>query len=194
VSLKNSIATEIFKDLVFTEQEIQIIESVLHKMTVKKGTKIINAGDPVEHIYYIQEGYLRTYHLNSQGKEHTLQFATKESWTTDFTVFLYSSKALLNLEVLQDSTIYRLSEKDRAYIIEQIPQIQTFIRKRLEVAYAAFYNRVLANLSQTATEQYINFIAKFPDIERNVKNYHIASYLGITNESLSRIRKELLND
>lgn len=184
---------EIFKGLSLTENEIKIIESVLYKMDVKKGTTLLQAGDVVEDIYYIYEGCLRTFHIDKQGKEYTLQFALKDSWITDFTAFFSASEAISNIETLQNAIIYKLSAKDKVKLVDKVPQIQSYINKNLESAFSNIQKRVLANLSQTASEQYINFITTYPDIERNVKNYHIASYLGITTESLSRIRKELIN-
>ena len=189
----NSKIQVIFNGLTFSKKEIKIIESTLHKVNVKKGTTLLNAGHIVENIYYIYDGCLRTYHIDKNGKKHTLQFALKDSWITDFTAFFSNSKALLNIEVLKDATIYKLSAKDKDYLIHQVPQIQPFIINKLELAFSNLQKRILANLSQTATEQYLNFITTYPDIEQNVKNYHIASYLGITTESLSRIRKDLLN-
>ena len=88
--------------------------------------------------------------------------------------------------------MYRLSREDKEYLYAQIPKIESFFRKKLERAFAAFQKRILAELSQTAADRYNSFISAYPNIEKSVKNYHIASYLGITTESLSRIRKELL--
>lgn len=70
-------------------------------------------------------------------------------------------------------------------------KLSIFFRVKLEKAFAAFQSRILRNLSQNATERYLNFIKAYPNIEKVVKNYHIASYLGITTVTLSRIRSEL---
>ena len=74
------------------------------------------------------------------------------------------------------------------------PSIGQFYIKKMEAAFATFQKRILENLTLSAKDRYLNFISMYPDIESNVKNYHIASFLGITTESLSRIRKELAND
>ncbi len=182
---------EIFKDLSFSEEEVKIISSVIQKKMFKKGTRIIKADDIVTTTYGIQNGCLRTFYIDKHGKEHTLQFGIQGWWITDFTAFFSSSKAIMNLEVLRDASLYQLSLKDREYLFTRIPKFETFIRKKLENSYAAFQKRILSNLSQTATERYLSFIKTYPNIEKSVKNYHIASYLGITTESLSRIRKEL---
>jgi CRP-like cAMP-binding protein len=182
---------KIFKNLRFTNEEIIIIESVFHKVNVKKGTILLNADEFVNAQYYILEGCLRSYHIDKQGKEHTIQFGIKDWWISDYTAFFTSEKSIMTIEVIQDGTLYRIAEEDKEFLYEQIPKIDRFFRIKLERAFGSFQKRILANLSQTATERYLNFMVTYPNIEKNIKNYHIASYLGITTESLSRIRKEL---
>ena len=74
----NSKIKEIFKDLVFTENEVELITSVFHKVEAKKGTILLHAGDNVNEQYYILEGCLRTYHNDAYGREHTIQFGIKD--------------------------------------------------------------------------------------------------------------------
>lgn len=190
----NSKIQDIFKDLTFSEAEIEIIQSVFHKVSYKKGTVILEPNDIVNTQYYILEGCLRSYHIDTHGKEHTVQFGIKDWWISDYTAFFSNSKSIMNIEILQDAILYKLSKTDKEILYAKIPRIESFFRKKLERAFGAFQKRILSNLSQTATERYINFINTYPNIEQCVKNYHIASYLGITTESLSRIRKELTNN
>lgn len=187
----NSKIKEIFKELSFSDKQIKLIESVFFKVNFKKGDIILKANDKVDYQYYILEGCLRTYHMDKQGKEHTIQFGIKDWWISDYTAFFSNSNAIMNIEVIQNAILYRISRADKERLYAQIPKIETFFRKKLERAFAAFQKRILSNLSQTATERYLNFIKTYPNIEKSIKNYHIASYLGITTESLSRIRKEL---
>lgn len=187
----NSKIKEIFKGLSFSDQQIKIIESVFHKVKFKKGDIILKANDKVDYQYYISEGCLRSYYIDSLGKEHTVQFGIKDWWISDYTAFFFKSKSIMTIEVLKDATLYKLSHEDKEFLYAKIPKIESFFRKKLERAFAAFQKRILSNLSQTATERYLSFINKHPNIEKSVKNYHIASYLGITTESLSRIRKDL---
>ena len=187
----NSKIKEIFKDLEFTENEIEIITSVFHKVEVKKGSILLKPGDFVKEHYYILDGCLRAFHIDSHGKEHTVQFGIKDWWISDYTAFFTGSKSIMTIEALKDAILYRISEEDKEYLYAQIPKIEHFFRIKLEKAFAAFQGRILRNLSQNATERYLNFIEAYPNIEKCVKNYHIASYLGITTESLSRIRRDL---
>ncbi|MEM5564676.1 Crp/Fnr family transcriptional regulator [Psychroserpens sp. AS72] len=187
----NSKISVIFKDLSFSKDEIKIIESVFIKKTYKKGIQLLAPGDTGDILYYVYDGCIRLYHIDNLGKEHTVQFGIKDWWLSDCTAFFSEEKALMNIETINDTVVYEISKQNRDYLYEQIPKIETFFRKKLERAFAAFQRRIIVNLSQNATDRYLDFIKTYPNIEQSVKNYHIASYLGITTESLSRIRKEL---
>ncbi|EDP69475.1 cyclic nucleotide binding regulatory protein [Flavobacteriales bacterium ALC-1] len=160
-------------------------------MKIKKGSILLNPGDIVDTQYYILSGCLRTFHTDTFGKEYTVQFGIKDWWISDFTAFFSSEKAIMTIEALQDSVLYKISKKDKEYLYNKIPKIDRFFRIKLERAFAAFQKRILADIAKTAKERYLQFVTAYPDIEKSIKNYHIASYLGITTESLSRIRKEL---
>jgi len=188
-----SIIKQIFKGLSFSDEELNMISSVFKKMEFKKGTHIFKAHSVVDDMYYIHDGCLRTYYMDGSGKEHTVQFGIKDWWITDFTAYFSTSKAIMNLEVIEDATVYAISSADKEYLYSAFPQTETFIRKKLEVAFAAFQKRILVSLSQSAKERYLIFLITHQHIVKKLKNYHISSYLGITTESLSRIKKELYN-
>jgi len=129
--------------------------------------------------------------INDRGIGIDLQFAINDWWISDYTAFFSESKAMISIRSVHKSTILRVSRKNMEDLYEKIPQVAHFNRIKLEKAYSALQKRILANLSMTAKERYISFINSYPNIEQSVQNYHIASFLGITTESLSRIRKEL---
>ena len=187
----NLVIKTIFKDLNFTEDDTKIIASVFHKIEVKKGTILLNTDEFTDSEYYVVSGCLRTFYTDPNGKEHTVQFAVSDWWISDYTAFFTSEKSIMTMEVIQDATLYKISKNEKDILFQKTPTIDRFFRVKLERAFGAFQKRILANLSQNATERYLNFINTYPNIEKSVKNYHIASYLGITTESLSRIRKAL---
>ncbi|MBU3012516.1 Crp/Fnr family transcriptional regulator [Polaribacter vadi] len=191
MNLDTSILSQIFKNVSFSKDEKICIENKLEKLTLKKGTTILKAGDTVFNQYYVFDGCLRTYYIDNSGKEHTLQFAINDWWISDYTAFFTSSKAIMHIETIQNATLYKISKENMEILYKEIPQLETFFRKKMERAFTSFQKRILASLSQSAKERYLSFITTYPNIEQNVKNFHIASYLGITTESLSRIRKEI---
>ena len=189
-SNRNCIAN-IFKNVEFTNDEIDYIELNLERVELSKGTHLLKIGNIVENQYYVLSGCLRTYFTDPSAKEHTIQFAIHDWWISDYTGYFTSSNATLEIETLQDSVLIRMSKTTMDDLCMKIPKLETYFRKKMEGAFAAFQKRILSNLSETAAQRYVNFVTQYPIIEQNIKNYHIASYLGITTESLSRIRKEL---
>lgn len=194
MNIENSILLEIFKDISFPREQSLLIASKFEKIHIKKGDTLLNANEVVYNQYYVSSGCLRTYFMDNSGKEHTLQFAIKDWWISDYTAFFTTTKAAMTIECIQKAIIYKISKKDVEDLYLQIPIIETLFRKKMEKGYAALQKRILSSLSQSAKERYISFISDYPNIEQSVKNYHIASYLGITTESLSRIRKELTHN
>ncbi len=188
----SSILGIIFKEETFTEEERDFILSKFEKQTFKKGDTVLVANEKVTHQYFVLDGCLRTFFIDTLGKEHTLQFAVKDWWISDYTAYFEQKDAILTIECIQDATLYKIFRKDLEQIYQTVPKIEILFRKKLEKAFSSFQNRILGNLSKSAKERYLDFIAMYPDIESKIKNYHIASYLGITTESLSRIRKELI--
>lgn len=189
---QNVIINQVFKGEIFTAQDIDFVSSKLKKITFDKGDIVLNANEKVTHQYYVADGCLRTFFIDISGKEHTLQFAVKDWWISDYTAFFEQNTGILTIECIQKSTLYKIFRTDLEEVYAKVPQIEVHFRKKLEKAFASFQNRILGNLAKPAKERYLDFIKTYPDIEAKIKNYHIASYLGITTESLSRIRKELV--
>jgi CRP-like cAMP-binding protein len=188
-----SIILEIFKDITFTEAELAILSDKLEQKTLKKRAFLLQADEAVNDLYYIHKGCLRTYFIDTDGKEHTLQFAVKGWWISDYIALFgkEKTKSVSYIECIKDSTLYKISKNDFDKLCKEMPKVGYFHIRNLESAFAAFQRRILENLTLSAKERYLNFINTYPNIEQNVKNYHIASYLGVTTESLSRIRKEI---
>ena len=188
-----TILNEIFKDVSFTEKEEARLLSTLKKRTLAKGEFLLKEKQTVTDLYFINEGCLRTYSVDNTGKEHTLQFAIKGWWISDYIALFGrgSDQAVSNIECIKDATVYSVSKKDFDTLLIEVPLISQIHIRNMEYSYANFQKRKLEGLTLSAKERYLNFIDAYPDIEQNVKNYHIASFLGITTESLSRIRKEI---
>lgn len=191
MSINNSQLSEIFSEINFTSSECLVIAESFDLVNLKKGDTLLNQNNIVHNQYYVSSGCLRTFFVDKTGKEHTLQFAIKDWWISDYTAFFTTSKAILTIECIQDAVVFKISRKKMEELYLDIPKLETFFRKKMEKGFAAFQNRILSSLSQSAKERYTSFINMYPNIEQSVKNYHIASFLGITTESLSRIRKEI---
>ena len=190
--MNTSILQEVFAGTPFTAEELETIGSLLRRVDLKKGDIMLRKGQRVTNTHYVYSGCLRSFVIDESGRDHTLQFAIKDWWISDYTALFSGDQALMNIECIQDATIYKLSRKNMEQLYIDIPRFETFFRKKLEKRFTALQRRTLTNLALSAKERYQAFLHAYPSIEQQVKNYHIASYLGITTESLSRIRKDMM--
>jgi CRP-like cAMP-binding protein len=155
-----------------------------------KGDVLIRQGQRVDKVYFVTSGCLRSYCVDKNGKEHTLQFAIKDWWISDYIAIHDNELATLTVECLKESTVIEFNTKDLDTMYSLFPEFESFQRHILERHVVSLHKRILNQLQLTAAERYDLFLEKYPDIEQYTRNYHIASFLGVTQESLSRIRVE----
>jgi len=189
--MKNAIVQDIFKGINFSPSEIYIAEKKIEEIIVKKGDILLAPGQLVTYQYFVLNGCLRTYFISETGKEYTLQFAVRDWWITDYTAFFTGEQSIFYLDCIADATIYKISKEGMEQLYLEVPQIESFFRIKMERFFGSYQKRILSDLALTAEEKYLRFVKSYPEIEKHIKNYHLASYLGITTESLSRVRHEL---
>lgn len=163
---------------------------IAKEKNISKRDTLIRQGQVVTKTYFVTEGCLRSYCIDKEGKEHTLQFAIKEWWISDFIALFNNEPASLTIEGITDARVIEFAKKDLDNSFHLFPEFEPFQRRNLERHVVSLHKRILNQLQLSASERYDLFLAQYPNIERHVPNYHIASYLGITQQSLSRIRAE----
>jgi CRP-like cAMP-binding protein len=168
----------------------EYISTISKEKTFSKGDILIREGQAVKKTYFVTNGCLRSYCIDNKGKEHTLQFAIKNWWISDFMAIYNNELATLYVECVTDVNIIEFSAEKLNNIYSLFPEFELFQRKNLEQHVVSLHKRILNQLRLTAPERYALFLKQYPDIEQYTPNYHIASYLGITQQSLSRIRVE----
>ena len=166
------------------------IFSISKVRKVAKGDVLIRQGQTVNKTYFVTDGCLRSFCLDKNGKEHTLQFAIKDWWISDFIAIYNNELATLTVECIKDAEVIEFNAQDLKDIHSIYPEFEPYQRKNLERHVVSLHKRILNQLQLTAPERYDLFLQQYPDIEQYTPNYHIASYLGITQQSLSRIRIE----
>ena len=134
------------------------------------------------------------YFIDGNGFEHNVQFAIEDWWIGDMASFLAKKPASLYIEALEDSNVLQLDNPAMEELYIKIPKLERFFRILLQYAFMAFEQRIISVISRTAEERYLEFINKYPQLEQRLPQIHIASYLGITPEFLSKIRKKILVD
>ena len=166
----------------------EYVVSIAKEKSVSKGDVLIRQGQAVKNTYFVKDGCIRAYCIDKNGKEHTLQFAIKNWWISDFMAIYNNELSTLTIECITDSNIIEFNAKKLDGIYSIFPEFEAFQRKNLERHIVSLHKRILNQLQLTAPERYELFLNQYPDIEQYAPNYHIASYLGITQQSLSRIR------
>lgn len=179
--LKNSVP--------FSQDELTDILLYFEKEKVKKNEMLIKEGQVCNKLYFVERGIGRSYYLTKEGREVTQWFFGINSFMSSVDSFFQQSPSFYYLEVLEDSILYSITKKNMDLLLAKYHNMEKFIRLLTIETLVQFVHKLNAIQFQTAKERYGYMLAEFPDISHRVPLGHIASYLGITQETLSRIRK-----
>lgn len=187
----HNLINKIKKSISLSSEAEKYIYSIAKEKSVSKGEILIREGQTVNKTFFVTQGSLRSFCIDKEGKEHTLQFAIKDWWISDFMAIYNHEPASLTVESITNSIVIEFNSQklDKIYLL--FPEFEQFQRKNLERHVVSLHKRILNQMQLTALERYTLFLKQYPDIERDIPNYHIASYLGITQQSLSRVRAEI---
>ena len=178
------------RDVQLTPEEIDILKSLFAHKRFRKHQYILQEGDVSTHDNFIIKGICRTYRVDEKGQEHILRFTPEEWWTGDLASFLSAKPSLYNVDCLEDTEVLRISFADLETLFDRVPRMNKYFRLLYQKSIISYNLRLTSSLSKSASERYEEFIKRYPDIGQRVPNHQIASYLGITPQSLSRIRSQ----
>lgn len=185
------IIDHLLKEIQLSTREQEEFISILSEVRIPKKEFLIVAGEPVSAEYYVVRGCLIAYYLDEKGARHILQFAVEDWWISDFEAFFDGTPSQLYVESLEDSVLLEIKKDALEELYYRIPAFERFFRIKITSAFVALRSRVLSSLQKSGRQRYLEFCEVYPEIEKRVPNSHIANYLGLKPESLSRIRKEL---
>jgi CRP-like cAMP-binding protein len=173
-----------------TEDEKKFFTSLLKIKKLRKKQYLSQEGEISRYEYFVNKGCLRTYLIDEKGLEHIVQFAIEDWWTGDMYSFLTQTPALYTIDALEDSELICLEKNALEELYIKVPKFEKFFRHLLQNAFIAGQRRIIENMSMAADQRYCRFIEQYPLMEKRLPLKQIASYLGITPESLSRIRSQ----
>lgn len=183
--------THISKRVRLTDAEFDRCRGFFVEKRVRKRQFLLQEGEVSRAIAYVTDGCLRSYTVDRKGEEHIIQFAIADWWISDLQSYLTGSPATYTIDAIQDSTVLLLEREARVRLLDAVPAMERFFRLLQEANYIAMHRRINASLSESAEERYLAFLKTYPALVEQVPQGQIASYLGITPQSLSRIRKDL---
>lgn len=175
-----------------TDEKFNLIVEKSKLITLPRKEMICRQGDICNLKIFVAKGLLRNYSISEDGSEHILQFVNEMSWTTDPESFYTNTPSKLNIETLEPSEIFIFNLNDFHQLREEIPTLSIFIEELLTKKTMEINNRLLVNISNTPEDKYLHFIKNHPDLLNRVPLHMIASYLGMSRETLSRVRRQIL--
>ena len=170
------------------EKEFQHFKSLFSTKKLRKRQYFLQEGDVCKYQAFVVKGIMRSYTIDEKGGEHILQFASEGWWAADLSSYLTGEPSFLNIDALEDVELLLLTKPSWEQAMKEIPSLEHYFRIIIQNHLVATQKRLLQSLAETADEKYSRFLQTYPECVQRLPQHQIASYLGITRETLSRIR------
>lgn len=172
-----------------SDQEIQLIESVCKPKKLRKKQFLCQEGDVWHYNAFICRGLVKTFSIAENGTEHIINFAPENYWTGDRESLINGTPSRLNIDAIEPTELILIEKTDFEKLCAEIPQLNQMVNQIIQKSFIVSQDRILATISFTAEEKYQSFLNKYPDIVNRIPQHMIASYIGITPETLTRLRR-----
>lgn len=173
-----------------TPTESERIQSFAIIKKLRKRQYLLQEGDVWKYDAFITKGCVRTYTVDERGSEHVNSFSIENWWTGDRESLMMQQPSRFNIDAIEDTELVLFTHENFELLCREIPAFNNMVNAILQRSFIAAQNRIQASLTLTAEEKYLNFISKYPGFASRIPQTMIASYLGMTPETLSRIRKQ----
>ncbi|MBI2275143.1 MAG: Crp/Fnr family transcriptional regulator [Bacteroidetes bacterium] len=178
------------KTVSLNEMEIAEILPRLDIVSVDKKKFLLQPGQVSRHMRFVASGCMRSFYVDENNQEHTLQLGIENWWINDLYSYLSQQPSRMFLQAVENTVLIQISKNNLEELFRLVPAISDFFRIKIQAAYVALQERTIENMSVDAYERYTRFRSDYRDIEQRVPQYIIASYLGVTPEFLSHLRKK----
>lgn len=175
----------------FTADELHFVRDRFIPRTLPAGEHLQRAGDVSRHAAFVERGCLRSYVIDANGKEHIVQFAPETWWLADAASLMTGTPSQFFVAAIEDSDLLLIDPPSHQSLIERVPGYAAAFRTGLQRHNSAKDQRIVTALTTTAEERYLEFLDRYPSIAQRVPQWMLASYLGVSPETISRIRKNL---
>lgn len=175
----------------FGENEFEVIKKHLTPKKLRKKQYLLQEGDVCKFVAFVEKGVLKSYTIDEKGTEHIVQFALEGWLISDLYSFLTAEPATYNIDAIEDCELVLISKTANEELLRTLPKYETWIRLQITGAYIALQKRLTSIISLSIEERYKNFTSAYPQIVQRVPQHMIASYMGLTPETLSRVRSKI---
>ncbi|MCU7502992.1 MAG: Crp/Fnr family transcriptional regulator [Ignavibacteria bacterium] len=175
-----------------TAEQIDLIESKCTLRKLRKKELLLKEGEVCDNKIFVLYGLLRNYRITGNGNEAILRFTDKCEWTTDPESYFKGLPSNYNIDAIEDSEVILIKHGQMEYLQQQISPFSEFMKGMMHHNAELIQKRVLISISGTADEKYSEFMQTYPGVFNRVPLHMIASYLGLSRETLTRVRQNLL--
>ena len=196
-----STVTQFYSFIEHINRHVELTEEEVEKILIRSNPKIFlkgqyigQEGEVARTQTFIVEGCARTFYLDNKGNEHIYAFGIDDWWVGDINSFITQSPAEFNVQCMDKTKAIQINYENMESLYLEVPKMERYFRIIIGKAYASMAKRIVRNHSLPAKERYLNFTNRYPKIVQRVPQYMIASYLGITKEFLSNIRKQIAEE
>ncbi|MFV8325237.1 Crp/Fnr family transcriptional regulator [Flavobacterium sp. ZS1P14] len=173
-----------------SEKDVVIIRELFQRREIKKNDYFLKEGQISTHICFVQKGLFR-YYINLEGEEKTFYFGHEGCFITDYESFVPQIATVQNIQALEDSIVFTISYNDLQQFYSKVEKGERFGRLALEHEIIDVVNKLKSFYKDSIKQRYESFIKKYPEVQQRIPQYHIASYVGVKPQSLSRIRRRI---
>lgn len=189
--MNNNFRTYLIEKAGITPEEFADLDSYLSLKPVAKGDFVLQAGQKCRDTFFVEQGILRAYSIDSNGKEHIIQFASEDWFISDRSSLFFDKPSDFYIQAIEDSVLVVIPNEFFEKAAKISASFRKFNQRLLNTHILHMQKRIILLLGASAETRYLEFIKLYPDLQLRVSQWMISSYLGITPESLSRVRKEL---
>jgi CRP-like cAMP-binding protein len=180
-----------YSSLKLSDEEIEIIKQSFKLKKLRKRQYLLQEGDTSKYISFVIKGALRQYTIDDKGHEHIVRFGIERWWMGDYEGFMMKTPSRYHIDAIDDSELLQISYEQLEDLKKTVPAIEAMLKKIDQRSYISQQRRIHSSISNTAEDRYIELLNTYPDFLQRFPQNMIASYLGISPETLSRIRKQM---
>jgi CRP-like cAMP-binding protein len=173
------------------EDEQALVKSYFSPKKLRKKQYLLQEGDACKYLAFVELGLLRSYNVDDKEVEHMLQFAWEGWWISDTYSFLSGEPAAYNIDAIDDAELLLITLPHFEEMMLQVPKMERYFRILFQKNIISKERRLLSSISLPAEEKYKQLVDTNPELVQRIPQNLIASYLGVTPETLSRIRKNI---
>ncbi len=186
-TMHDKLRSQIERIIPLTDEEFEFVLSHFQQKKFKKHQIIIHEGDYAPYDFFVVRGLMKVSRIDPEGKEHIIQFGMEDWWITDAQAYHNRTRATLIVDCLEDTDALALSLENREKLYRELQKMEYFFLKKTTAGYIALQKRILCFISSSANERYHNLLEIYPGLIQRVPKSMIASYLGVSRETLSRL-------